>query len=609
MTYLVRLLAIVLTVGTVSAGALTTGASATRALSPTQSVTGPSMSQARAKRFAVTTLHFKVTVGPAGDTQTCDIVGDLYQPASATKKRPAPAVLTTNGFGGSKDDQHGTARLLAGRGYVVLSYSGLGFGGSGCKISLDDPRYDGRAASQLISYLGGAGGIAFRDAAHQRPAPRLDTVRLDKRRDPRVGMTGGSYGGAVQLATASIDPRLDAIVPFITWNDLSYALGPNNTTQDAGVSSRTPGAVKLFWGLGFSAFGVISGVQNAQVDPARLFLCPNFSAFVCTALVTAGSTGFFQPSSVADLRRASPVTYLRNVRIPVLLMQGQQDTLFNLNEAAATYRTLRAQGTPVKMVWQSWGHSGSPAPGEYDGSRPDPRRHYDVARVVSWFDHYLKDKSVDTGPRFAYFRDWVRYSGIATPAYARSKRYPVGTHQTWHLSGNGDLVTGTARPGQQEFLVAPVPTSSSPTDAFGLQPFEEPRDLPGTFASWVTSKLSRSVDVVGAPRLTVRLEAPAAAGTQASGPAGQLVLSVKITDVGPDGKASLIHGLEAPIRVPDVRGPVQITLPAIVHRFAPGHRIRLVISAPSENYRSGLVVTPVTVVSGHGQQLTLPVVR
>ncbi len=268
MTHLSRLLVIALTAAMLSTGAPAAGASATGAPSPAQP---PS---AQEPRFAVTTLHFKVTVGPAGDTQICDIVGDLYRPASATRTHRAPAVLTTNGFGGSKDDQLGTARMLAGRGYVVLSYSGLGFGGSGCQISLDDPRYDGRAASRLISYLGGAGGVAFRDAAHRLPAPRLDVVRLDKRRDPRVGMTGGSYGGAVQLATASIDPRLDAIVPFITWNDLSYALGPNNTTQHNGVSSRTPGAVKLFWGLGFSAYGVAAGVQNAQVDPARLFLCP-----------------------------------------------------------------------------------------------------------------------------------------------------------------------------------------------------------------------------------------------------------------------------------------------------------------------------------------------
>jgi len=77
--------------------------------------------------FTVRTMHFDVVVGPAGD-QHCDIVGDLYTPAVT----PAPAILTTNGFGGSKDDQAGIARFAAAHGYVVLSYSGLGFGGSGC---------------------------------------------------------------------------------------------------------------------------------------------------------------------------------------------------------------------------------------------------------------------------------------------------------------------------------------------------------------------------------------------------------------------------------------------------------------------------------------------
>ena len=33
------------------------------------------------------------------------------------------------------------------------------------------------------------------------------------------------------------------------------------------------------------------------------------------------------------------------------------------------------------------------------------------------------------------------------------------------------------------------------------------------------------------------------------------------SDVAPDGTASLIHGLEAPIRVPDVSKPIALTLP------------------------------------------------
>src|SRR5699024_12082982 len=98
--------------------------------------------------------------------QTCYIVGYLYSPHGSSPSRPVPAILTTNGFGGSKDDQAGIGEEFAKRGYAVLSYSGLGFGGSGCKITLDDRPHDGRAASQLVSYLGGADGIAFKDADH-----------------------------------------------------------------------------------------------------------------------------------------------------------------------------------------------------------------------------------------------------------------------------------------------------------------------------------------------------------------------------------------------------------------------------------------------------------
>src|SRR3954447_17746585 len=100
---------------------------------------------AHAESFTVKTLHFEVVTGPPADRHHCDIVGDLYKPSSATSRHRAPAILTTNGFGGSKDDQAAMAKAQAARGYVVLSYSGLGFGGSGCKVTLDDPDYDGRA--------------------------------------------------------------------------------------------------------------------------------------------------------------------------------------------------------------------------------------------------------------------------------------------------------------------------------------------------------------------------------------------------------------------------------------------------------------------------------
>lgn len=560
----------------------------------------------------VQTLHFKVTVGPSA--KVCDVVGDLYTPAAAGPANRMPAILTTNGFGGSKDDQAGIGRAFAQRGYVVLSYSGLGFGGSDCKITLDDPDWDGLAGKQLVSYLGGASGIAFADDAHTQPAPALDVVKLDGPGDPRVGMVGGSYGGSIQYAVASVDPRLDTIVPIITWNDLSYSLGPNNTGQTSGVTTSPPGAVKLTWGLGFSVLGMVNGLQNAQTDPSRLLLCPNFADWVCTALVTAGALGYFVPASEQALRHASVASYLDRIHVPTLLLQGQNDTLFNLNEAVATYQALKARNVPVRMIWQSWGHSnGTPAPGEIDLGNLDPAAQYETGRVANWFDHWLKDEPTDLGPQFAYFRDWVPYSGNAAPAYGVSGHFPVGTARNYYLSGSSLASSPVGlSTGAQNLLTAPagVPTNLSELDAisyFAQAPALE-YDVPGTVAQWNTAPLTRDVDVVGSPALTFRVTSLTAALTQALGPAGQLVLFTRLQDVAPDGTATDINGLTAPVRIADVTKPVTVTMPGIVHRFAPGHRIRLVVSSSSVNYRGGLTANLVTIGSGAQQVLSLPVV-
>jgi putative CocE/NonD family hydrolase len=589
-------------------------------LSPSAGASPSSGATAQAA-YTVQSLHFKVKVGPKLD-QPCDIVGDLYLPRGASSTRRVPAVLSTNGFGGSKDDQAGAAKAFASRGYAFLTYSGLGFGGSTCKITLDDPTYDGVAARQLVSYLGGAAGIAYTDAAHTRPAPRVTAVRHDRRdhlgrvsaHDPRVGMVGGSYGGEIQFAAASVDPRIDTIIPMITWNDLSYSLDPNNTDQVRGVTYRTPGAIKLTWGLGFSALGMAQGVEHTVDDPARVFACPNFADWVCPALTTAGTTGFFQPDAIRATRHASVSTYLRRIRIPVLLMQGQADTLFNLNEAIATFTALKAQRTPVKMIWQHWGHSGPAKPGEFDFAAPDPRTQYDTKRVLAWFDHYLKGARVSTGPTFAWFRDWVGYTGIATPAYGTSSRFPVGSTTSFRLSGSDRLVRSSTavQTGVGRFTTPPAgaPAQLTPFDAFGgLVPVPVPAaELQGTYAAWTSGKLTQPLDVVGSPKLTVKLYAPSAAPWVAS-PGSQLVLFVRVEDVAPDGTSSRIHGLVAPIRIPDPTDIIRVTLPAIVHRFAPGHSVRLVIAGSDLNYRGGLAATAVSIASGASQLLTLPVTR
>lgn len=594
-------------VSAIAAATLTAGALAAVAL-PAQA----------ADTFTVSTLHFKVMVGP-DDATECDVVGDLYLPKSASKTRTVPAILTTHGFGGSKDDQSGIGQFFAQRGYAVLSYSGLGFGGSDCKITLDDPDWDGKAASQLVTYLGGSSKIAFLDDQHTQPAPRLTAVTRDyvdnagrkSTLDPRVGMIGGSYGGQVQYAAASIDKRIDTIIPFITWTDLSYSLAPNNTSQTTGVSTATPGAAKLVWALGFSGLGVLNGAQNAPTDPTRLVGCPNFATFVCPALVTAATTGTLDAAATSNLRHASLGSYLDQVTVPTLIMQGQSDTLFNLNEAIAAYRGLKKQKTPVKMVWFNGGHSGPNAPGEIDFTDLSTSTQHLTRRVSDWFDHYLKKTSASTGPEFTYFRDWVDYSGSAKPAYASSTSFPVGRQDSFVLSGNGSMtrVTRAVTPGTVAFTtpVAGIPTSTDVLDVVGSQAPLPETDLPGTFAAWSTGVLTRPIDVVGQPTLNLQVSAPTAALTQRTD-SGKLVLFAKVVDVAPDGTSTVVRNLVAPVRVPDATKPFVVTMPAFAHRFDVGHRIKLVVAGGSTNYRGSLAPTPVTISLGSPKQaLTLPV--
>ncbi|WP_332644519.1 CocE/NonD family hydrolase [Aeromicrobium sp.] len=568
--------------------------------------------------YTVQALHFKVLVGPANDVP-CSIVGDLYLPKSASSTKKVPAILTTNGFGGSKSDQAGLGKTFASRGYAVLSYSGLGFGGSGCKITLDDPDWDGKAASQLVSYLGGKTGIAFTDAAHTTPAKKLGVVRLDATNhlgvkvanDPRVGMVGGSYGGQIQFAAASVDPRIDTIIPIITWSDLSYSLSPNNTSQISGVQTSTPGAAKLIWALGFTGLGIVNGLQNAQVDPSRLIPCPNYATFVCPAVATAGVLGTVDASTTANLRHASVSSYFKKIKIPTLIIQGLSDTLFNINEGVANYQALQKQGTPTKMIWYNGGHSGPSAPGELTIGNPNPASEHLSKSVANWFDHYLKGSSVSTGPEFSYFRNWVKYTGIATPAYGTATSYPVGTATKYYLSGTKLTTSSTGiASGTQSFLTPPagLPTSTDPTDVTAL-PLPE-IDLPGTSASWSTPTLTNATNVVGQPKLTIKVNAALAQATQTAGTYGSLVLFVKIADVDATGKATIIRNLVAPVRVPDVSKPFTVTLPGIVHQFAKGHTLKLIVAGGSTNYRGGLIPNPVTITTGTtGQVLTLPIVK
>ncbi|MFF2539196.1 CocE/NonD family hydrolase [Streptomyces cyaneofuscatus] len=564
-------------------------------------LSGPA--HAEAAPYTVTPLKFTVQAGG----RSCVVDADLYRPAGVDAESPAPAVLATNGFGGSKSDGSTDAigKAVAARGYVGLVYSGLGFGRSGCLITLDDPAIDGKAASGLLDFLG---GVRAAD-----DGTRADYVVQDGEGDPRVGMIGGSYGGAIQLATASTDPRVDALVPLITWNDLAYALAPTNTGARTGVTSDTPGVFKWQWTNGFYLIGEGQPLLNPSLDPSRFnrLDCLHFAAQACETIRLLNSGRYPADKTEAMLayaRSVSPVSYLDRVKAPTLIVQGQADSLFNLNEATATYKTLKAQGTTAKMIWQSWGHSGGQVPGELDLSEGNLETSYVGQRVLAWFDRYLQKKTdTDTGPEFAYYRSWQDGYGTAAELPTLS--------QKMYLSGDGKLVDNRSKVarGSRQYTNWLVPTShseSSIAPLIGL-PDPKPYDTKGTYLGWRSAPLTAPLDVVGAPKATLKVVSPKAERVQNSGDASdKLVLFAKVYDVAPDGTRKLVNRLVSPVRVPDVTRPFTVELPGIVHRYEKGHRLEFVIAASDTAYFGNRGIKPVTVVSAPEDTgvLELPVV-
>src|SRR3984957_8959797 len=151
-------------------------------------------------------LTIAVTDGPQ-DNQHVKLDATFFTPAGSAR---VPAILLAHGFGETKNAVRPEAEQLPRAGFAVLPWSARGFGRSTGQIALDSPDYEVKDVEQLVTWLA-----------------RQPRVRLDHPGDPRGGITGASYGGAIALLAAAYDHRIDAVVPVSTWNNLATALFPN----------------------------------------------------------------------------------------------------------------------------------------------------------------------------------------------------------------------------------------------------------------------------------------------------------------------------------------------------------------------------------------------
>jgi hypothetical protein len=570
-----------------------------------------------APAYSVQTVHVVVDVGTVSHPETCTVEADLYTPAGVTAANAAPAVLETNGFVGDKDQLAAIAGDIATDGYVDLAYSGLGWGGTTCPLSIDDPDYDGMAASELVDFLAGkraaTNGLTIHD------------VKQDSH-GPIVGMLGGSYAGGVQFAAVDAEmqrfgySRIRTIIPLITWNNLTYSLAPNNAgLTDSTVSNPLPGVQKQVWSSELLGTGAAGLTIPPTVNTGHLGACGDIETDLCLPFTDSVAEGYPDPSFTALLQHASVHSYMANIHVPVMLMQGEDDSLFELHESVATYEQLKAQGTPVKLVWQSWGHTdGTPQPGEFGYvagntalSDANGSLSFEGRLITEWLNHYLKGASQAPSLDFSFYRPWVHYPGTdAALAYGRAPSYPVGTDQMLNLSGDDQLVgDGTPIQNGSASFSTPAAGAATSTGETTNETSVPPADVPGTYAAFETAPLAANLDVIGIPSVRLTVEDPLLPTLSQQGLGGDLTLFLKLYDVSPSGTKTLPDGLISAARIASVTGPVTVTLPGIVHQFAQGDRLELVVGGSDSEYRGDAVSQPVTVLTSASSpsELQLPV--
>ncbi|ADG98589.1 X-Pro dipeptidyl-peptidase domain protein [Segniliparus rotundus DSM 44985] len=551
----------------------------------------PTGADERSGVFTLRHEHIATLTGPARD-QPCDIDADLYLPSDATSEHRAPALIDSHGFGATKTQESPMDAELARRGYVVLAYTQLGHEGSGCQIHLDDPDYEGAVASQLVDYLAGAPGLAFADAEHTKPLPALTVVESDEQdhagghtaHDPRVGMIGGSYGGEIQFIAAARDPRIDVLVPSVTWNDLNQELAPNFATQSG--SAPLPGSPKA--GIAESL------LRSGEHDPEATFGsveqgngCRRIAPVACQALVELGTRGQLSEGERQQLLSRSVKSFIDKINVPVLLAQGEEDRLAPFNEALKTYQALRERHVPVQLLWHKYGHDspwdhGGPVGDSGWNFDPDKVEHaFASMQVIRWLNHYLKgEQLVDTGASFNYYRPWSDGPGVESAlTYGRAANYPAGPEQSWYLTADEQLVGVPGDPAQGQQAVTREPAGGS-----------------GPAKTFTSAALEQPVDVVGAGKLAVSMSAGAGTGT----------VFVALRDIAPDGTSDLVTKLPSLARFSG-EGPVVVELAGVAHRFAPGHKIQLTVAGADPAYTSDPNPAPVTLFLGdYSARLTLP---
>lgn len=370
------------------------------------------------------------------------IVAHFYSAAGPAAGTPAPTVLVGPGYGKAGNtspgldvsDVIGLATLRA-SGFNVLTWDPRGLGGSSGTVMFDSPAFEARDVQALVDYVA-----------------RQPEALLDAPADPRVGMSGFSYGAGIQFVSAAIDRRIDAIVPEGAWHSLVTSFFRDDAVKAGWLDQICAGGETT--ALAGGVFFTGAGLQLGGTAPALKRAC---AEAVAGGPVSAASRQWFADRGPGDL--------VGSVRAPTLILQGTADALFGLGEAVANHDRLRANGVPVKMLWYCGGHG-------LCQTRGGDTRY--VARVaLAWLRRWLKrDATVKTGRPF----EWIADDAV----WRSAPDFPLAPAGALEAAGAGSLAISPGDSATSGLLSFATPAANAaevrfPSPTAGRDVLGEPR--------------------------------------------------------------------------------------------------------------------------------------
>jgi putative CocE/NonD family hydrolase len=445
----------------------------------------------------------------------------------------------------------GNPPLFAARGIIAVAVDTRGTGGSEGNLGANyfSPR-EARDGYRIIEYFG-----------------------TRKYSTGKVGMTGGSYVGITQYLTAERQPpHLAVIAPQVAVGDLY---------RDAFTHDGIP---NIFFDAQYIAVQGGPGLLTPNgPDQIPLTLSAKLAQIASRPIMF---DYLARPNDDKFYRDRSPFYRADRIKVPVLVVDGWRDGF--IRGAMEMYRALaERKGVDTTLFIDPCTHKGCAAP--FDLAPAQPNQDDEAAIIFEYLSHYLRGTPMPARPPVRFY---VQQGGGAANAASWP---PPRTRFLKFALADGRIAPRTPRLATKaRYQTNPAAGLSMPFDYYGtvaITPYlpTDQRLEDGQGLTWRTGPAHTAVTLAG----------PTQVHLVAASTASDTDWVVKLADVAPGGKESLItqgylrashrkllearstkgaplhrDGHPTPIR-PGRFYSYDIAVWPTAYRLAPGHRLQL----------------------------------